>query len=98
MTNLYASLIEEGIVPMMAVMMIFGIPIVAILTSHQRKMTELIHQRHNALPDQMQQALLSEVQSLRAEVIQLRDQVNRQAIAQDQSNPIPPIPVLEQRT
>ena len=33
----------EVMIPLAAVMLIFGIPIIIILTNHQRKMAELIH-------------------------------------------------------
>lgn len=67
----------------LALAVMFGIPVVAILTHHQRKMAELIHGRHNASEDQRVAALLSELQQMRAEMGVLRDRVNAQAIASD---------------
>ena len=66
-------------------MMFFGVPIVWILTSHQRKMAEMIHGRYAGTQnDQAMAALIQEVQQLRAEVAQLRDQNNRIAIQSDE--------------
>lgn len=59
-----------------AVMLIFGLPIVAILTNHQRKMAELIHGKGQSVDNQ-------EVAMLRAEVAQLRDRVNQQTLMLD---------------
>lgn len=64
----------------LAIMMVFGIPIAAILTHHQRKMAELIHGKQ-AEAMQVNPAIMHEVQSLRAEVARLRDQVNSQTLA-----------------
>ncbi|MBL8049244.1 MAG: hypothetical protein JNJ45_11255 [Chthonomonas sp.] len=70
----------EFIIPLAAVVMIFGIPIVAILTGHQRKMAEIM--RGNQTVDNSAH-LAREFQMLREEVRTLRDQVNRQALALD---------------
>ena len=66
--------------------MLFGIPIAAILTSHQRKMAELIHGKQDG--HAVNQTLLAEVQALRAEVHALRGQVNEQAIIVDDLRPL----------
>ena len=52
-----------------------AIPIVAILTAHQRRMAEIIHSR--------QPVNNMEVDALRQEIQQLRAMVNQQAIAMD---------------
>ncbi|QYK55208.1 MAG: hypothetical protein KF733_09350 [Fimbriimonadaceae bacterium] len=62
-----------GVIPAIFLMLI---PIVAILTSHQRKMAEIIHKNHGQSND-------SDLLALREEVRALRDAVNRQAIALD---------------
>ncbi len=59
-------------------MMIFAIPIIAILTGHQRKMAELMQSRHAA-----QNLQSPEIQILRAEILELKDLVRQQAIALD---------------
>lgn len=53
------------------------IPIVAILTHHQRKMAEIVH-RQGATP-----AVMSEVERLREEVAHMRNLLNEQTIAVD---------------
>lgn len=60
-------------------MMVFAIPIIAILTGHQRRMAELMHSRHAA----NQNLQSPEVQVLRAEILELKDLVRQQAIALD---------------
>lgn len=62
------------------------IPIVAILTAHQRKMAELIHSRQS-LPD-------PSVQQLKAEIAELRERVNTQAIQMD-NIPRQPLPAKD---
>lgn len=56
------------------------IPIVAILTRHQRSMAELIHGSHHA---QQNQAAASEIQALRAEMASLRESVNTMIVMRD---------------
>lgn len=55
---------------------IFMIPIVAILTKHQQKMAELIHGNQN-------QNAFAELSYLRAEVAQLKEVVTNQQLALD---------------
>ena len=67
----------------------FMIPIVAILTHHQRKMAEIIHrQAGNDASGNMR----AEIGSLREEMRELRQLVNQQVIALDSkvSNANPP--------
>lgn len=68
------------------------IPIVAILTNHQQKMAKLIHGGQNE--NNMNAALLNELQAMRTEVAQLREVVNQQALAVDdmRSFPRPNVP------
>lgn len=65
------------IIPILAIGLPLMIPIIAILTSHQRKMAELF--RSNVVPPE----LMHELQALRAEVPVLRERVNEQAIQVD---------------
>ncbi len=67
----------EALIPLVAVAFVFGIPIVAILTSHQRKMAELMRDQQGG------PALLQELQVLRYESAQLRDKVNQMQIQMD---------------
>lgn len=56
---------------------LFMIPIVAILTYHQRKMAEIVH-RNGATP-----AVLEEIHALRGEVREMKMLVHQQAIVLD---------------
>lgn len=81
---------SSDIAPVLVSVIFFMIPIVAILTSHQRKMAEIIHGRHEALAnkDQTVQALTDSVNRLNAEVVELKQLVAQQIIASDQT-PVP---------
>ena len=68
----------EVVIPLASIMMIFGIPMAAILTSHQRKMAELIHGK------QVEGNSSAEVSYLRQEVSALKDQISRQSAALDE--------------
>jgi hypothetical protein len=84
-------LVAFDLVPLAGMMIpltIFMIPIIAILTSHQRKMAEIIH----AQP----QVPTAEINALRQEVAELRQLVNQQAIALDGRQPIQSPPLAEQ--
>jgi uncharacterized protein YlxW (UPF0749 family) len=70
-------------IPILALM----IPIVAILTAHQRKMAELYHSRHQGVSQQ-------DVDSLRREIAELRERVNQQAIALDSVGRLAAPPVI----
>jgi hypothetical protein len=69
-----------------AVVLFLGIPIVAILAHHQRKMAELIHSRG---PD-LNPAVIDEVYKLRAEVERLRNELNETAIVLDDVRKLAP--------
>lgn len=71
---------EPGILVAIAVPMgAFMIPIVAILTTHQRRMAELIHGKDGQYASQAN----LEIQALRQEVSELRQLVHQQTIAMD---------------
>ena len=63
--------------------LIFMIPIIAILTAHQRKMAAIIHGGNATDPNAVHPMVVQELQNLRAEVGQLRDTVNRQTLEHD---------------
>lgn len=73
---------------------IFLIPIIAILTSHQRKMAEIIHGNQNV----PQGNVVGEIQALRYELAQMRDLMHQQSLAIDDlkrslpASTMPPIP------
>ena len=90
----------EDLVPILALLLVFGIPIIAILTAHQQKMAKLIHGQRA----QLDPAVIEEIRSLRMEVSQLQDRVNTLMLDQDTSRKLagspPPVPQnenLEQR-
>jgi hypothetical protein len=69
-----------AMIPIAALM----IPIVAILTYHQRKMAEIIHgSQAQSLPN-------PEVEYLRREVLELKQIVHQQTIAIDNFKQLPP--------
>lgn len=69
----------DSIIPLAAMALVFGIPLAAILTGHQRKMVELMNKREgNATSSE-------EINRLRLEVAELRDRVNQQALVLEQS-------------
>jgi hypothetical protein len=68
----------EDLVPLAAITLIFGIPIVAILTAHQRKMAELLNR-----PPQGQAMNNPEVSQLRYEVSELKQRMDQQTIILD---------------
>lgn len=73
------------IVRVLVPIIIFMIPIVAILTKHQQKMAELIHGNHgqqNFNPNVNPQASF-ETSQLREEVRQLRELMTQQTLALD---------------
>ena len=68
-------------IPIVAILAVFGIPIIAILTTHQRKMAELIHggaQTQNDLAP-----ILHEVRSMREEMNELKQELYQQKIEMD---------------
>src|SRR5690242_8055401 len=87
--------IADDLVPLLGVMFVFSIPLVAILTSHQRKMAELVR-KNNEDP-----RLLHEVEALKLQVHQLRHQADDLTVRPDSSPvtvPPPPPPYsVEQR-
>ena len=75
-----------------AMLCVFGIPIVAILTSHQRKMAMILHENARAT------APNAEAQMLREEIQELKALVHQQSIALDSlARPLPASERVEQR-
>jgi len=82
---------SEDIAPLIACVLVFMIPIIAILTTHQRKMAELFHR------GQPQQGQADEIAALRAEISRLTQAVHQNTIAIDtlaQRQSLPPGPTL----
>lgn len=73
------SQLLKSILPVIPVVLIFCIPIIAILSGHQRRMAELIHQR---IPE-MDQNVASELLAIRREMSEMRDRLNALTVASD---------------
>lgn len=71
----------EDILPLLIPIIIFLIPIIAILTSHQRKMAELMHGQHE--DTRQDEGVRREIEALRHEVAALRQRVDDQTLAID---------------
>jgi len=67
---------DPGQLAILIPILIFSTPIVAILTSHQRKMAELYHNRQQLQSN-------PEIAALRQEVMELKQLIHQQAIAMD---------------
>lgn len=68
----------EEMIPIVAIVATFSVPVIAILVHHQRKMAELIHRQH---PQPM--LATPEIDALRREVAELKHLVQQQTIALD---------------
>jgi hypothetical protein len=66
----------EDVLPLLIPFVVFLVPIVAILTHHQRKMAELYHGNRQPLPDQS-------VEALKHEIAELKQVVHQQTVAID---------------
>ena len=90
-----ASLGEDVVLPMLAILTVFGIPIVAILTNHQRRMAEIIHRNHvSQQVDPMVQQQLAHMQS---QIADMKSMMQEHIINNDRSF-VPPAPTsVEQR-
>jgi hypothetical protein len=73
----------EALVPLAGMCLVFGIPIVAILTSHQQKMAKLINERGSG----MDEAAQRRISRLEAEVESLRDRLNQAMIDRESIRP-----------
>ena len=80
-------MIEAGTVAILVPVIIFMIPIIAILTAHQRKMAEIIHgkngQNMNPLGLNLSYASQQDMAMMREEMRQLRELVQNQTLAID---------------
>ena len=71
---------EEIFIPLFAILVVFGIPIIAILTAHQRKMTELIHRNNPQTVDPIVQQQLANMQ---AQIADMRSKMQEHIINND---------------
>jgi hypothetical protein len=77
--------IPEVLIPLTAVALVFGIPIIAILTTHQRKMAELIHRNQ---PQQVDPMIQQQLASMQSQISDMRSMMQDHIINNDrQSTP-----------
>jgi len=74
---LFDRILDPGFIGVLIPVVALMIPIVAILTGHQRRMAELIH------GGAQNQAAAGEIAALRGEIAELRQLVHQQALAMD---------------
>ena len=72
------------IIPVFVVGIVMAIPIIAILTSHQRKMAE-IHAQQGAMQREHDNQLAAQMNQLQSEVRELRELMHQQILALDDS-------------
>jgi hypothetical protein len=65
--------VPDELIAIVAILAVFGIPIIAILTSHQQKMAQLRAQSSQATDAKV----LEELQSLKQQMAELRDTTTR---------------------
>lgn len=75
-----------AVIPLMIPILALTIPIVAILTGHQRRMAEIMHQ-NGGLGSQADARVLYELDCLRKELADVRNLLNQQTIAIDNLTP-----------
>lgn len=80
----------ENIIPLFAIFMVFGIPMVAILTAHQRKMAELYHRGND-------QQTNAEMLAMRREMMELKQLVHQLTISVDGLASRPAAPPIQER-
>ena len=89
-----ADLGPDVVIPSLTVLTIFGIPIVAILTNHQRKMAEIIHRSQ---PQQMDPMIQQQIAHMESQMADLRSMMQEHIINYDRTC-APPTPTsVEQR-
>lgn len=89
----------DDFLPVIAMVLIFGIPIIAILTAHQRKMAELF--RGQNAPQQLDSNLQYKLDSLQSQVSELKQLMQEHIINSDapaiSAKTPPQVPTIEQR-
>ena len=94
-TGLPLGMDGDVMIPIIAILVVFGIPIIAILTTHQRKMTELIHRNNPQTVDPLVQQQLANMQ---AQIADMRSMLQEHIINNDRSvNAPPPRDSIEHR-
>lgn len=85
----------ENILPFTIPILALMIPIVAILTAHQRKMAELIHSQNQINPQSQHQ-----IAEMQREINELKSLVHQQTLALDEMSgfkAMPPVPTEDLR-
>jgi len=77
-------------IALVGIMATFGVPLVWILTSHQRKMAEIIHQGHQNTSSN------ADLEAIRMELQNLRMQMNQHTIALDDIRSRQALPPISQ--
>ena len=71
---------EEVFIPLFAILVVFGIPIIAILIAHQRRMTELIHRNQ---PQQVDPMVQQQLATMQAQIADMRSMMQEHIINND---------------
>ncbi|RYG25372.1 hypothetical protein EON82_07385 [bacterium] len=78
------------IIPLVAILMLFGVPLIAILLRHQQRMAELLNSRPQPLID-------PRIDALQHDMAALKDLVHQQTIALDRLSSLPRGNEVQQR-
>lgn len=84
----------EAVVAIVLTGMFVVLPVVFIMTNHQRKMAELLHKQQG--PREGQNELLQRLDAIQQELHELRDRQNELILERHDSGP-PPVPKVEDR-
>lgn len=68
------------VIPLAFILLVFGLPIIAVLTDHQRKMAAILHKCAG------NEELINELRAVRAELASLQARVNETTIQVDTIN------------
>ena len=68
------------VIPLAFILLVFGLPIIAVLTDHQRKMAAILHKGAG------NEELINELRAVRAELASLQARVNETTIQVDTIN------------
>jgi CHASE3 domain sensor protein len=82
-SGLPLALSGDESIPLFAILVVFGIPIIAILTNHQRKMAEIIHRNQPQLMDPTTQNQLNHMQN---QISEMRAMMQEHIINNDRTS------------
>lgn len=72
--------VPSFVIPLAFILLVFGLPIIAVLTDHQRKMAAILHKGAG------NEELITELRAVRAELASLQARVNETTIQVDTMN------------